>query len=835
MKEGVAAVDRVLPALRLSAGLVSLTLSVLVTAAALGLVPERRSAVREGRRALCEALAIQCSLAVQRRDIPMIRETLNAVAARNPDILSSAVRGPDGVLLVDTGDHQRHWAPQAGECSTDTHIQVPIALHDKLWGTIEISFPPPVSAGRGPLPMSPLLRLLLFMASVAFLAFFLYLWLTFRALGFRHADAIPQRIRDTFDTLTEGVLILDRHQRIALANKAFARLAHRSPEELQGRKVCELPWGEPQTEEPGHDYPWDEVLRQGTPRTGTLVSFQADETDPRTLSVNSTPIVGNDGTYRGALATFDDLSPIERKNAHLRKLLQRLKQSRAQVRRQNHELKVLATRDPLTGCLNRRSFFAEFETHWAGATRYGYPLSCVMVDVDHFKAINDRHGHSTGDQVLQHVAGVLRSLASKSDLVCRYGGEEFCILMPNVGIDAAMEAAERLRQGIASTSISNISVTASLGVSALTLGAREPHALLDQADKALYLAKQRGRNRVVRWDEAASGAGDGAVTTRVVPAREDPVDVPIPFHAVTVLVSALAHRNLDTAEHSQRVAEHCAALASGLMSQSECYILEVAALLHDIGKLGVSDAILLKPGPLTEAEWEVIRTHEGIGVDIITAAFTSTALIDIIRNHHSWYGGSPHDPELPTGTAIPLGARILAIADAYDAIVSDRVYRKGRSPEDAFAELRRCAGIQFDPELVERFIATVQGRDDCRSVPQLHVSKQLALRIGLHIERLACAVDARDIPTLRAMAGYLRATTAEHEITPIANLAGELEQAAASPSDWIELVQLTVNLLDLCRSTYGSYILGCGLGELGQGGVRTGEAAAEPIICQLAP
>jgi len=135
-----------------------------------------------------------------------------------------------------------------------------------------------------------------------------------------------------------------------------------------------------------------------------------DEADTaRTFRVNCTPILGGDGSRRGALATFDDVTTIEEKSARLRQMLDMLQQSRDEINRQNQELQQLATTDPLTLCMNRRSFFAAFETHWSSSKRYNHPLACIMVDVDHFKRINDRHGHSTGDQVLRHVAELLRT------------------------------------------------------------------------------------------------------------------------------------------------------------------------------------------------------------------------------------------------------------------------------------------------------------------------------------------------------------------------------------------------------------------------------------------
>ena len=178
----------------------------------------------------------------------------------------------------------------------------------------------------------------------------------------------------------------------------------------------------------------------------------------------------------------------------------------------------------------------------------------------------------------------------------------------------------------------------------------------------------------------------------------------------------------------------------------------------------------------------------------------------LVETHHSWYGGSPREPSLPTGTEIPIDARILSIADAYDAIVSDRVYRKGRSQEEAFAELRRCAGVQFDPDLVEPFIECVLSRDDNRESLSPKVSKQTALNIGLQIESLAYSVDQEDNAGLANFAGVLKETAIERGVVGIAELAEELEAAANGDAEQLDLVQLTNQLLELCRATQTAYL-----------------------------
>ena len=169
----------------------------------------------------------------------------------------------------------------------------------------------------------------------------------------------------------------------------------RPTSELEGLKVSDLEWARGEADEQGQPYPWQRSVEEGTAEMGQLMSVTVAN-QQRMVSVNCAPIVADDGSLRGAMATFDNLTVIEKKNAHLRKLLQKLKASRSIIHEQNQSLRTLATRDPLTDCLNRRAFFEIFEAQWSSAERYKTPLSCVMVDIDHFKSINDRHGHAHG-------------------------------------------------------------------------------------------------------------------------------------------------------------------------------------------------------------------------------------------------------------------------------------------------------------------------------------------------------------------------------------------------------------------------------------------------------
>jgi diguanylate cyclase (GGDEF)-like protein/putative nucleotidyltransferase with HDIG domain/PAS domain S-box-containing protein len=798
---------RLSTATRLSLSLAALSISVLLAAQSLGLVPDPTREALKGRKELCESVAIQCSVLAERGDIESIQAAARPLMQRNPEILSMGLRQADGTLLAVAGDHERLWSAGASAgTSNSSHVQVPIFRGSQRWGTMEICFKP--LGSHGPLSFlgNPVIRLVLFMAGAGFVAYLIYLRKTLQYLD--PSSVIPERVKAMLDTIAEGVLVLDQRERIVLANDAMVELTGEPATVLQGKSAAELKWLKPGADQPPDSFPWTSALRDGTTRKGEALNIRS-QNGSRALTVNCAPIFGVNGATRGALLTFDDVTLIEATNAQLRETLGMLEKSRDEIERQNKELHALATTDPLTGCRNRRSFYPEFQNQWAAAKRYNQSVACIMVDVDHFKRINDKHGHTTGDQVLQGVAKILKDMARETDVVCRYGGEEFCILLPQADVTAAARAAERYRAAIESERCGAVAVTASLGVSAMHFGARDPQEILDQADKSLYAAKHGGRNRVVRWDEIMNTPEAAGKAQAPEPVHEEKAfKGPIAFHAVTALMSALSHRDKQTAEHSQRVADLCVTAARGMLPLRDCFLLEVAGLLHDIGKLGVPDAILRKPGPLNEDEWKIMRTHERMGVEIISAAFGSAGLSEIVKNHHVWFTGSPIGSDAPTGKGIPLGARLLSIADAYDAIVSNRPYRKGQSQQFAFAELRKGAGVQFDPELVEKFVEAIERRDSSSAAPPLEMSEETAVRIRLDLAKLACAADAKDLALVSHTAQELAAVAASDGLGGIAERVASLKESLDRPAGTeaelgkalAEVLSLTRELQELCRS-----------------------------------
>jgi diguanylate cyclase (GGDEF)-like protein len=246
-------------------------------------------------------------------------------------------------------------------------------------------------------------------------------------------------------------------------------------------------------------------LRDAVAVHGEPLSIPRPDGTSMEAIVGCAPITDGYGRLRGCIVTFDDVTEVHRANEQLRHTLNELEQSRGKIRLQNEELRRLAARDSLTGCYNRRAFFDIVGELFADALRRNTDLSCIMADIDHFKQFNDLYGHAVGDQVIQVVARALGVGLRNTDILCRYGGEEFCIVLPGATLEQARAVAERMRVDIAERanlavrSIDITTITSSFGVASITEGATRVEELIDQADNALYDSKEGGRNKVSVW------------------------------------------------------------------------------------------------------------------------------------------------------------------------------------------------------------------------------------------------------------------------------------------------------------------------------------------------
>jgi diguanylate cyclase (GGDEF)-like protein/putative nucleotidyltransferase with HDIG domain len=352
----------------------------------------------------------------------------------------------------------------------------------------------------------------------------------------------------------------------------------------------------------------------------------------------------------------------------------------------------LALTDPLTDLGNHRHFHERLERELRRAHERRLPLTVCLVDVDDFKRVNDRFGHPAGDRILSRLATRLR----QSGEAFRLGGDEFALLLPGYDEEAALTAASSVVDRIAALRLDQAgSVTVSAGLATSPQHAADRDELIRVADSALYWAKEYGKNRVRAFRP------DVIELAELKRLASGP-DRAARFRAAASLARAVDARDVYTGSHSQRVAELAARTARRLgLADEDVELTRLAASLHDLGKLAVPEEILRKPGALTEPERIVLERHPQIGFRMLESLGVDP-VADWVLHHHERWDGSGYPDGLP-GERIPLGARIIFVADAYDAMISERVYRRRVAPAEAIAELERCAGTQFDAEIVTAF------------------------------------------------------------------------------------------------------------------------------------
>ncbi|GAC1619627.1 MAG: hypothetical protein NVS9B13_09160 [Candidatus Acidiferrum sp.] len=412
-----------------------------------------------------------------------------------------------------------------------------------------------------------------------------------------------------------------------------------------------------------------------------------------------------------------------------------------------------AITDGLTGVKTHRFFMEALSGEWKRSTRASRAFALVLMDLDRFKFVNDFYGHLEGDLVLQRVGNILETNCRRSDVVARYGGDEFVILMPETTMEHARQLASKLRGWIASDPLlREKNISASFGIACYPLHGSSPQELIQVADASMYLSKHQGGNavstadhfdpneakkwkrdvleaylgvtlkrlfatgpeafeeiyqRLKQFTESLSAtepaAGEAAASSGAPPVLPQAV-----LDTVTSLAYAIDAKDQYTHGHSQKVAAYAALVAEAMgMSEAEVEEIRLGAVLHDIGKVAIPESILSKSGPLNPDEWETMKTHVTYGAKILEPLVPLARIRKIVLHHHEFFDGSGY-PEALSAAAIPLGSRVIAVADAFDTITSDRTYKKGRTAAEALAELERCASAQFDPAIVEVFVRTMR-------------------------------------------------------------------------------------------------------------------------------
>ena len=360
-----------------------------------------------------------------------------------------------------------------------------------------------------------------------------------------------------------------------------------------------------------------------------------------------------------------------------------------------------AHRDPLTDLLNRRGFQEVFDVELERARRAGQPLSLIVGDIDRFKRVNDAHGHAAGDAVLRRVADAIRGAKRGFDRAARVGGEEFAVLAPDCDEHGAYMLAERIRAAVHEALVDkeDAPLTISFGISTHPLHGQSADGLLRTADQALYAAKRLGRNRSVISSAEVPGILAHAP-------RGGNGEGHVELAALLNLAEALDVRDSGSATHCHRVGRFAELTARELGLPPEAVErVRLAGILHDVGRVAMPDSVAAKAGPLTADEWAWVRAHPAIG-----ARMVETTEYEDIRSwilfHHERPDGHGY-PEGRRAEEVPLESAIIAVADAYEAMTSERPYRSALAPEEAADELRREAGRQFHADVVEALLRAV--------------------------------------------------------------------------------------------------------------------------------
>ena len=366
------------------------------------------------------------------------------------------------------------------------------------------------------------------------------------------------------------------------------------------------------------------------------------------------------------------------------------------------ELQTLVVTDSLTGLHNRRYLHERLADEINRAEQHRHSLALMLLDVDNFKLFNDTYGHLGGDRVLRLVAEALVETSAENDIVARYGGDEFVIVLPNVSRHEAYQAGEQLRKHVSGATIDfegsePVPVAVSVGIAFYPDDATSEDRLIARADAALYVSKEAGGNLITLSGDERNTESDKESNT---------------FGALAGLVRTIDRKDRHTGAHSKEMAALAQSLGKSLgLPRDVIEALHHAGLLHDVGKIGTPDYILKKPGPLTPEERQIMQQHVVLSDLIVQGVPHLAHVAAAVRTHHERYDGTGYPGGLK-GEQIPLVGRILAVVDAYSAMTMDRPYRKALTPDQAKEELRRGAGLQFDSELVDVFMDILAGEGE---------------------------------------------------------------------------------------------------------------------------
>jgi diguanylate cyclase (GGDEF)-like protein/PAS domain S-box-containing protein len=751
--------------------------------------------VQVERTEVSQKVAMNCSKYVGASDPFKLQKVCKESLLSNDQLRSLRILRHDGLVLYSSPDHDRYWSLKPDAPSDLNQLRIPLIRGESVYAEIELAFEPVSSFWGSSFVRWAMILGFGFFINVGSFALFLG-----RALSVLDPkSAVPKRVRNTLDTIVGGVVILDEKGKLLLANDSFTRWTNLTVDELVERELSSLSWSKDDRER----WPWEAAIQDKLPKIGVKLSLQAQDRE-YTFMVNATPVFDGNEKLTGALVSFEDITLMEEQRRHLLDVLRDLEVSREQIRRQNEILHELATRDQLTGALNRRALFEKVDAIWERRNEGNRGLITIMMDVDHFKKLNDQHGHTVGDAVLKDVVKVVSRIVEGRAILGRYGGEEFCVIMQKATVAEGESMAEEIRAGIEKSLAEPYHVTASLGVSSSIFNAPTIVAQIEQADQGLYAAKRGGRNAFRTWSpQLEAEALEEEKNKAAKLAASNIEEHPISYHAVVSLNAALSARFPNIALHSNRVAEIAVELARDQMKVDQIYALEIAATLHDIGSLGMPQA----EGDLLRHQVaiddKVFQQQNKVTEQILNSAFDLKCLREIIR-----FQATPFELQAEVPDGIPLGARILAVASAYDVLTSCESSELRLTHDQAIEQLRAQAGKLFDPVLVDKLADDPRGWRPMLSGPVVDFDNRETLMIGYEIERIIHSFETGNSTVLKAKLESLELLSKKIDMPVIAQIVKELkaEVDRKAVADWASLMPTMKDLVEICLTIHRAHL-----------------------------
>ncbi|OGS17838.1 MAG: hypothetical protein A2219_00070 [Elusimicrobia bacterium RIFOXYA2_FULL_50_26] len=519
-----------------------------------------------------------------------------------------------------------------------------------------------------------------------------------------------QQYRLTIDSLADLIYVIDNEYRIVLVNESCRHLHSKYGKELDviGKRaysVCPF-WTKKSKAE------YEKVFAGGgVSITEESVMVRGEKIF---LHLRKIPVYEN-GTVKKIVTVARDITQTRNTETALKELNRKLA-----IR--NRRLKTLTLTDSHTGLYNHRFLADVLVAQFAYAKRESRPFSVLMLDIDYFKSINDVYGHQFGDIVLKQFADILKKIVRRTSVLIRYGGEEFVIVLPDTNRAEALQAAHRLLEEVSIHTFGRDNNRIKLKISVAAAAYPEDHAvkesdILELADQALSKAKELGGNRVYSTLDLHTPVGalhrskNDHPEIKYLKEKMERLNKRANqslIEAISAFAKTIELKDHYTGEHVERTVHFATEIAMEIgLSREEVHSIRQAAILHDLGKVGISEKILRKPAKLTPREFKEIKEHPLIGADIIRPIHMLHDILPFILYHHERWDGKGYPMGLK-GEEIPIGARIISIADTWQALISNRPYRKAFGRKEALGIMKECCGTQFDPDIASAFFKVLE-------------------------------------------------------------------------------------------------------------------------------